>query len=623
MPMRTRAGKIVLIGLMLLAGCPTRFDPRAETVRSSPNSEADHAYREARARLDIGDFKEAQARFAVFLEKYPNDPLAPSARLGATRAALGLGEGKKAKELIEPLAGSAASPGEDPSADPTRARARYLLGMALHKTGDWQRSRELLRPFASTIASGDDAVELHAVLADDAAHVGELEEAFREYNLFFAGARPPEKLYIRDRVSQLVETLPPGEALRLWNVLPKDGIAAAFIGRKVATERRAAGDESTAKAILDESRSAREKAGLEEGRAAPTREAVRAVGCVLPLTGKSRALGERALRGALLAADLMSGALPSGVPIEIRVRDSGSDPARAQAAVEELANENVVVLLGSPDRIEAQMAAPKAESLGVPFLGLAPDDSRRGPLTFKMVRPRSATAVGLVAHAKRAGARSIAVLAAESAYGRSMSDAIKEAAKLAGVRVAADIRYPENATTFIDPVRKLQSAAPDAVIVPAPARDLSLIAPQLSASGVTRMPGVKPTGKVANLYATADGLNAQFLQSTAKYLEGAILAPTFYPNVAQPQVAAFMDKYRAAYNEEPTGLDVNAFDAVRAARIALEHADGTVSRAAIANQLTQLAENGLSGDLGFTAAGERAGTTPLYVVEAGGLRAVK
>ena len=78
--------------------------------------------------------------------------------------------------------------------------------------------------------------------------------------------------------------------------------------------------------------------------------------------------------------------LPGGVPIELKVRDSGSDPARAAAAVEDLAKEGVAAIVGSPDRVEAQTAAPRAEQLGVPFLELAPDDARRGDTTFKLVR---------------------------------------------------------------------------------------------------------------------------------------------------------------------------------------------------------------------------------------------
>jgi branched-chain amino acid transport system substrate-binding protein len=602
--------------LMVLGGCPKRFDPRAETVRTSPDPEADHEYHEAKARLDIGDAREAEVRFAEFLRKHPTDPLAPSARIGQARAELLLNQPKKAKEVLEPVA--------RPEDDPTAARARYLLGLALHKTGDWARSRELLRAFTGSIASGDDAVELHAVLADDSAHLDDAEDALKEYSLFFAGARPAEKLYLRDRVSALVVKLSPGEALRLWNALPHDTLAAAYLGKRVAADLRAAGDERTATAILDDSRGAREHVGIEEPRESRVahKEGGRSIALVLPLSGRQRALGERALRGALLAADLMApGNLPGGVPIELQVRDTGSDPARAVAAVEDLAKQGVAAVVGSPDRVEAQSTAPQAEALGVPFLELAPDDARRGVTTFKLVRQLDARARALARVVVKRGARSVAVLAPDSNYGRSMAAAFVDEARKLGARIAADLRYAERSTTFIEPVKRIQQSSPEALFVPAPVTDLQLIAPQLTTTGVTRLPGVKPSGRQAQLYATADGLNQTFINSTAKYVEGAILAPVFYPDLGDPRVADFVARYQQAYNDEPAALDALAFDAVRAARVALEHSDG--SSAALATSLSHLGENGLTGELAFTAGGDRAGAPPLYIVDNGTVRAFK
>jgi branched-chain amino acid transport system substrate-binding protein len=617
-------GKAGVIVLLVLAGCPTRFDPRAETKISSTDPEADHAYREARARLEVGDLKEAQARFAAFLQKYPNDPLAGSARIGEARAALGLNDARKAKELTETLATEPPRPAESPTDEALRARARWLYGLALHKTGDWQRSRDLLRPFAPNIQAGDDATELHAVLADDSAHLGDVEDALKEYSLFFTGARPSERAYLRDRAQELTGKLSAAEALRLWNTLPRDSLAAAFLGRRVAADRRAAGDEATARTILDESRSARERAGLEEAKPAhPSGDAQRVVGCILPLSGKEKTVGERALRGALLAADLAGGSLPSGLPIELKVRDTGGDPVKAQAAVDELAQEGVVALVGPPTKLEAQLAAPRAEAAGVPMLELSPDPARRGDLVFKLVRPREAAAAALVREASRQRARTVAVLAPDSTYGRAMAQAIVDAASKQGIRVVADVRFPEASTTFVDQAQRLQAARPDAILIPAAASSLALIAPQLASTGLTRMPGVKPVGKTASIYATADGLNASFISSTAKYLQGAILSPVFYADSTDPRVAAFVDRYRAAYGEEPGLPDALGYDAVRAARIALDHESGAPNRGALAGQLARLGETGLTGDLSFGAGGERSGAPPLYIVDGDSLRSLK
>ena len=80
--------------LVVLAGCPKRFDPRADTIASSPNREADHEYHEAKARLDIGDHKDAAAaipEFRLFLASNP-----PVDRVAAVEASLKQAEAEAA-----------------------------------------------------------------------------------------------------------------------------------------------------------------------------------------------------------------------------------------------------------------------------------------------------------------------------------------------------------------------------------------------------------------------------------------------------------------------------------------------------------------------------------------------
>src|SRR5262249_27785517 len=142
--------------------------------------------------------------------------------------------------------------------------ARYLLGLALHQTGDFGRSRELLRPFSTVIRDGEEATALHAILGDDAARLGNLDEALSEYSIFFESATPPERAYLRDRAKELVERLPPGEALKLWNRAPQGSLAAAFLGQRVASDLLQRGEARAAEQVLESSRAARERTGIEE-----------------------------------------------------------------------------------------------------------------------------------------------------------------------------------------------------------------------------------------------------------------------------------------------------------------------------------------------------------------------
>src|SRR5258708_5756434 len=171
-----------------LCGCPAHLDLKTEPVKiSSSNPAAQKMYNDARARLEAGDYREARVMFRNFRAQYPDDPLGPSAVLWEARADLGVGEAGAAQKLVEPLA---ARPAGDPVAD----RARLLLGLALARsssTADAARSRELLRPFVGPMGSGDDAVELHAALAEASARLGDVGDSLAEYQRFYEGARPP------------------------------------------------------------------------------------------------------------------------------------------------------------------------------------------------------------------------------------------------------------------------------------------------------------------------------------------------------------------------------------------------------------------------------------------------
>lgn len=58
----------------------------------------------------------------------------------------------------------------------------------------------------------------------------------------------------------------------------------------------------------------------------------------------------------------------NGRPLELVVRDTGADPRRAEAAVDELARLGVAALAGEYHSVVARAAATRADALGVPFL---------------------------------------------------------------------------------------------------------------------------------------------------------------------------------------------------------------------------------------------------------------
>lgn len=595
--------RLVLVFIaVVISGCPARFDPRAEpAIASTPGTIADPtaaaAYRQAKERLAAGDWTAAERDFREFAERWPADPRAPAATLWRARSVLSQARAAEAASLAEPLATRWAG-------DAVGQRARLILGLALAQAGNPARARELLAPFALLLA-GEDAVELHAALATAAVRLGDKTAALAEYGLFYDGARPVERDYVWARALELVAPLPLDELGAICRRSVRDGLACALYGRRAAEERPA-----SAGAILAETAAARRRYAVAtvQGEPRPGRgSGGSAIGLLLPLSGRNRPLGERALRGALLAANLFP---PVPGTLDLRVRDTKSNPAEAARALGQLAAEGVAAVMVSPEKHEAQAACARAETLGVPLLELAPDENVRGERIFKLVRLNQRRAVQLSDEARARGARRVAVLHPESPYGRKMAEAFVAAARERGLTTVGKVAFDEKTTTFIKHVKRLAALKPEAVFVPSTAMQLSLIAAQLYASGLTNPRG---GNRGLLLLATGDGLSARFLASAGRYVQGAVLAPVFYPDESDARIAGFVARFREQFGDDPSVADALAFDGLEALRQVL--ASGAKAWPDVAERLRANPSEGLTGPLGFGAGGERRGEPRLFVVE--------
>ena len=617
-PGKRRTARFLLVVGLVLGGCPKRFDPRADPIPAiSPDPVASEAYQKAKALLDRGAWAAAEHEFAEFIARFPTDPLLGGAELWRARAVLGQGDAARAAELVTPLT-------TKPAGDPLGERARFVLGLALARGGDPARALTLLEPFAGQAIEGEEAGELHAALAEAATKTGDVDRALKAYGAYYEVARPVERRYVRERAGELVDHVEDAQLGALYNSAPERSLGRALLGPRLA-ERLRASDPAGARRILEESRDARKRYELATA-GEPSRGAVRlAIGLVLPLSGKNRLLGERALRGALVGA----AAVPTVTAgLELDVRDTRSSPAGAAAAVDELAAEGVLAVMGSPDRQEAEAIAARAALRGIPVLELAPssEDTPRGTGVLKLLRPTTVRAEALAARALERGGRRVAILFPDNTYGHKMSAAFAAAVRRRGAEVVAEVPYPERTTTFIAPVQRIAAAQPDALFIPAAAQQLELIAAQLYATGVTRASGTGGRSPTL-LLATADGAGARLLAAAGRYLPGALLAPVFFPAESDPDIGGFVMAFREAYQEEPGLADALAFDAVRSVRGVVEAVRGAPAeerRAALLGQLqATTGAGGVTGPLGFRAGGERAGMPLIFIVERDGVRVLR
>ena len=91
------------------------------------------------------------------------------------------------------------------------------------------------------------------------------------------------------------------------------------------------------------------------------------IGALVPLTRPGWvAAGRHLLTGLELGVRDVNAA--GGRPLELVVRDTAADPAKASAAVDELAHLGVAAVAGEYHSVVARAVAARAEALGLPFL---------------------------------------------------------------------------------------------------------------------------------------------------------------------------------------------------------------------------------------------------------------
>ena len=576
--------------VIFIAGCPRRFDPRADEIHSQ-NPAAEAEYRAAQRQYQAGEYAAASASVQKFGEHFGEaDPLSPWVRLLEARIAAAAGQLSRARELLAPLADSPDSK--------LATAARYELGRVAHRLGDEALALQLLPPFSNQIVDGDEATDLHAVLADAYLRAGRLREALAEYALFFPRARPIEQAYVQSQVRALWPRLSPADQ--------------ADAQSRFALSQSETASSSASPGTLS--------AGLR-------------LGLVLPLTGKDRALGERVLRGALWAARgsyLPGGGQPAQLPVEILTRDSASSASGA-AAVQDLLRAGVQAIVASPVKAEGAAVAKAAAESRIPVLQLAtPTTAGTGTSSvFHLLFSNEERAQRLATQLRSAGLTSVAVLAPATPYGQSMTRAFVEALAGSSVQVLGQLSFPANATTFTAPAKQLIELGPQALFIPASAAQLELIAGQLAAlSGLAtqRVEKRETEPPIRLVLSTVEGLGPRLIKTSGRYLQGAVLAPVATAGLALLPPEARFDGYAQDGGAEPGALDAIGFDAIEILRMACvgaASASGPCLAAGLQTQLALISTPGTTGDIAFSPAGGRRGQPLLLRLEGQALRVLR
>lgn len=602
------------VALVILAACPHRFDPAAAPTNAPPTGDESRDLAGARALVAQGKLPEADAAFAAFVQAHPDSPLAPEALLERGRIAARLGKLQQARDLLGPLA---------VRQDKVGHRARYHLGLTLVRLGSFREANQMLLPLVDR-ASEEQRPGLLAALGQSALALGDAPAATRFLGrLHQVSSRPVEKQWARDALQTLLRgpALDRAQVRALYGWAKPGSLVFALLGQRLASLEAAAGNADESRRILAATAGAR-LAHHVGARDARVRSSV--VGLLLPLGGRYRAAGAELLRGAVEA----SGALRQGADrLALAIRDSSKDPTAA--ARELVQEEQVVALVGTLDPAAGGAVSRVAGDAGVPFIALSRFTPVPGSFVAQLLPDNHGRARALARHAAALKLARVMILAPENGYGRAMAQAF---AAEAGARVVGRVDYRPGTTSFAELAERLARGPRfDGLFVPDTSHALSLIAPALAREGLWS--GKPPVGGPARrkgdrasrafqLLATADGLGDRLVRAAGRYVQGAVLAPGFYPDTSGDGAGALVRRFQQNQGGLPGLVAALGFDAVEILRTL--RAGGARTRTELQTVLLsgKSPVQGMTGRIVFNGQGQRADAPLLYRVQGGRIQQI-
>jgi branched-chain amino acid transport system substrate-binding protein len=295
------------------------------------------------------------------------------------------------------------------------------------------------------------------------------------------------------------------------------------------------------------------------------------VGCILPLSGRNAAYGNRALDALLLATGVFNAAKQT--PIRLLIEDSQSEPAVAAAAVSKLAGAGVICILGPLGSLEALDAAKEAQRLKVPILTLTQREGITGigDHVFRNFITAAMQIRTVVQYAQaELGLRRFAILSPEDPYGQEMARLFREEVVRKGGEIRKEKTYKADQADFGEEIHALAGLTPvspdaeapvavqpkpnpgfEALFIPDSALRVAMIVSQLAYYDIT---GIRLLG-------TSGWDSPELLKTDPEHLQGAIFVDAFFSNSFRPEVNTFIESFYMSYGREPDAMEALVYDA--------------------------------------------------------------
>lgn len=290
------------------------------------------------------------------------------------------------------------------------------------------------------------------------------------------------------------------------------------------------------------------------------------IGHFASMTGDQATFGQATDRGIRLAIEEINAA--GGIknrPLELITMDNRSNNDETVSVVKRLIDQkNVVALLGEVASGRSILAAPIAQNKKIPMISPAstnPKVTQIGDFIFRVcfIDPFQGTVMAKFA-AENLKMKKVAVLReVSSEYSMGLADYFIEKFKAQGGEIVADLSYTDKDVDYKAQLTQIRSKKPEGIFIPGYYTQVGLIARQARDLGIQ-----------ATLLGGDGWESPKLSEIGGKAIDGSFFSNHYSNESEDPQVKAFIERYKAKYNEMPEGLAAVAYDAAKMLAFAMD-----------------------------------------------------
>lgn len=321
------------------------------------------------------------------------------------------------------------------------------------------------------------------------------------------------------------------------------------------------------------------------------------LGATFPLTGEVASYGQKAKNGITLAVDEMNakgGVL--GRQVKVDFQDDRNDKKEAVSIVTKFATvDKVPVVFGSAGSGVTLAVAPITNRNKVvlisPISSSTELSTKGGPFFFRTVPADDQQAEILSKWVLDSGAKRIAIVYTNNAWGQPLTDGFSERYTSQGGKILLSQGVNEGSSDFRTIIAKLKQLPNlDAIVSPTYPKEGGVFVRQL-----------KELGLQAKLFGGDNWGSPEFRTIAGSAAEGVLYtAPS---ESTSPEYKDFAKRYKTKFSQDPDIFSAYSYDAAMAVFRAIDSAK-SIEAHAIREALSKVSFTGVSGNIAFRKNGD-------------------